>query len=295
MTNDQLIDLMIVGAQKAGTTSLNNYLNQHQEILGHPQTEFAYFRDNKLYQKDFDEEFHKHFTKGNLKEADKIVAKNVGIYNCEVALQRLQRHNPACKLVFVVREPVSRAYSSYTMEISGPKNGVKLSVLAKEDTNDVMYKLFIELGLYAKHLRLIHKYFPKEQVKVVLFDDLKEKPNVICQEIFQWLDVDQNFTPEVENLYNVTKKAKSTYLSDILMKLRRKNNPVKRLVKNILPYSLFSYIGQFLLESNKSSSGNQPMSEELQSLLSDYFEPHVTELEDLTGFELKTRWGYTHR
>ncbi len=299
MINDHLIDLMIIGAQKAGTTSLNNYLNQHPQLLGHPQTEFAYFRDNKLYQNNFEEEFQKHFTKGSVKEADKIVAKNVGIYNCEVALQRLQHHNPACQLVFVIREPVARAYSSYTMEIFNgwlKRDFSELkSVLANKDTNDVMYKLFIELGLYANHLRLIYKYFSQEQVKIVLFDDLKEKPEAICRDIFQWVEVDQDFVPEVENLYNVTKKAKSTYLSNVLMKLRRKNNPVKRFVKSILPYSLFSYMGQFLLESNKSSRDNQPMSTEMKSLLRNYFEPHITDLEELTGRELKERWGYTNQ
>ena len=37
------IDIMIVGAQKAGTTSLLRYLGEHPECVAHPQKEFAYF------------------------------------------------------------------------------------------------------------------------------------------------------------------------------------------------------------------------------------------------------------
>src|SRR5678809_829657 len=116
MSSTRKIDLMIIGAQKAGTTSLQNYLNEHPEILGHPQIEFGYFKDDKTYENGYEKEFARHFTSGSVNTAKAVIAKNTGMYDSDKALERLQQHNPDCKLVFIVREPVSRAYSSYSME-----------------------------------------------------------------------------------------------------------------------------------------------------------------------------------
>ena len=41
------IDVMIVGAEKSGTTSLKNYLNEHPDVFGHSATEFTFFHTKK--------------------------------------------------------------------------------------------------------------------------------------------------------------------------------------------------------------------------------------------------------
>jgi len=162
------IDLMIVGAQKAGTTSLIKYFLDHPDVLSHPQTEFAFFRSDMEYKEGYNHVFNRYFTKGN-PSAKTILAKNVGIYSDVQAIERLHDHNPNCKLIYLMREPVSRAISSYNMEIFNgwlKKEFYDLEEIIKNEAHDdVMYRLFIRLGLYAEHLRNIYKFFPKENVK----------------------------------------------------------------------------------------------------------------------------------
>jgi hypothetical protein len=290
MSSTRKIDLMIIGAQKAGTTSLQNYLNEHPEILGHPQIEFGYFKDDKTYANGYENEFSRHFTSGSVNGAKAVIAKNTGMYDSEKALERLQQHNSDCKLVFIVREPVSRAYSSYSMEkfngwLKRDFSELK-TVIEKKQFDDVMYKFFIRLGLYSDYLKSIYKYFPREQVKIVLFERLKKDPVSVCREIFQWLKVDPSFTPGTEKEYNVTQKPKSELFSKILINLRKESNPLKKLAKKVLPYTVFTRIGTSLVEFNKSSKKAEPISQEMREYLHSYFEPYNKELEEMAKINL---------
>jgi len=284
------IDLMIIGAQKAGTTSLQNYLNEHPEILGHPQIEFGFFKDDAMYANGYEKEFSRHFTAGNINAAKVVVAKNTGMYDSEKALERLQQHNPDCKLVFIVREPVSRAYSSYSMEkfnglLTRDFSEIK-DVIEEKRFDDMMYRFFIRLGLYSEFLRSIYKFFPENQVKIVLFEKLGKDPAGVCREIFQWLNIDPSFTPSTEKEYNKTQKPKSALVSNILMRLRSNNNVVKKVAKKVLPYSVFTRLGTFLIESNKSSKRTKPISPEVKEYLQRFFDPYNKELEQLAKINL---------
>lgn len=283
------IDIAIVGAQKAGTTSLNNYLSEHPEILGHPQTEFAYFRDDKEYNEDYSSVFKRYFTVGSI-TSKYVLAKNVGIYDNEKAIKRLFEHNPNCKIIFVLREPVSRAISSYHMEkfngwLKSDFSEIK-DVIEREDYNNSLYRLFINMGLYAKHLKVLLKYFPKENVKIYLFEDLKTNTKDIYIDICNWLGVSNNFLPELQEKHNPTFQAKSQTLTSILLKLRNNKNPIKRIVKSILPYSAFTRIGNRLIASNKSKKRPEPISDDLKIYLRDYFNPHNKELSDMMDMNL---------
>jgi len=284
---------MIIGAQKAGTTSLQNYLNEHPQILGHPQIEFGYFKDDTLFANGFEKEYSRHFTSGDIHAAKVVIAKSTGIYDSEKALQRLHEHNPDCKLVFIVREPVSRAYSSYTMEkfngwLKRDFSEIR-TVIEEKKFDDVMYRFFIRLGLYSEYLKIIYKYFPPDRVKIILFEKLKTNPVLICQEIFEWLKIDPSFTPRTEKEYNKTQKPKSELLSNILIKLRHNDNPIKKLAKKVLPYASFTRLGNFLLEFNRSSKKFEPISREMKEYLYNYFEPYNKQLEEMTNMNL-AKW-----
>jgi len=281
---------MIIGAQKAGTTSLQNYLNEHPEILGHPQIEFGFFKDDAMYANGYEKEFSRHFTAGNINTAKAVVAKNTGMYDSEKALERLRQHNPDCKLVFIVREPVSRAYSSYSMEkfnglLTRDFSEIK-DVIEEKRFDDMMYRFFIRLGLYSEFLKSIYKFFPENQVKIVLFENLGKDPAGVCREIFQWLNIDPSFTPSTEKEYNKTQKPKSVLVSNILMRLRSNDNVIKKVAKKVLPYKVFTRLGTFLIESNKSSKRTKPISPEIKEYLQQFFAPYNKELEELAKIDL---------
>lgn len=288
------IDLMIIGAQKAGTTALKNYLNEHPEILGHPQTEFDFFNTDSEYNKGFEYAIKKYFTEGDKSTAKIIAAKYVSIYYNDDLLKKLALHNPNCKLVFIIREPVARAYSAYTMEIfSGWLKRDSLEIIDAIKTNnynDTMYRLFVKMGLYDDHITMIYKYFPKNQVRIVLYEDLQKNSLEVSQDIFNWVGVDSTFMPNISKKHNETKMSKSKLLSDLILSIQNENNIIKRIAKKILPYNIFTKLGNTIVEYNKADKKHEPISKELYEFLHDFYKPHNERFTELTGIDL-SHWN----
>jgi hypothetical protein len=282
---------MIIGAQKAGTTSLKNYLNEHPDIVGHPQQEFAYFGSEQEYKEPWEAVFKKNFTEGKY-NASKVVAKHIKIAIDELAVQRLKLHNPACQLVFIVRNPVDRAFSSHTMDVSRFNYAVPFSkirdVIKDNDKEHKMFRIYLNLGMYSENLKMIYKYFPKDQVHVYKFEDLKRNPLKICKEIFQILGIDENFKPHVEKVHNKTKPVRSVWVAEVLKKLRQRDNPIKVFAKRILPHRLFTRLSYRLVEINMKDTGFSAMDASTRRALEEFFRPYNQELQELTGLDLSS-------
>lgn len=279
------IDLMIVGAQKAGTTSLHKYLCEHPEIEGHFTIEFSYFIADEEYQKGFDIALDNYYNFQNL-NPKVILAKSALFSNNEKAIKRLYEQNPKAKLVFLIREPVSRAFSSFTFEkMNGGMykknfNDISNSIEQNEKNGeeDSMYRILIKLGQYAEHLKAIYKYFSKKQIKIVLFEELKKEPLRICQEIFEFVKIDATFQPQVEKTHNKTKVIRSQGYARLLLKMRTTNPFIKNVVKQILPYRYFDELRTKLMDFNKKEGKYTPMQSTTEIYLKNYFKPYNEKL-----------------
>ena len=280
---------MIVGAQKAATTSLKNYLSEHPSVSGHLQTEFSYFVSEEEYRLNY-AEIYTHCFDNKRKTYDKVIAKNAVMYTHEQSINRLLQHNKDCQLVYLVRNPVERAYSSYTMEVSSGwmKRDFDeiVEIIRTDNRQDIMYKLFIQLGLYADYLEMMCKYFPRESIHIILFEKLKEQPTSVCRNIFKLLNVDDTFIPDIETIHNSTQKTKSDFLTDVLMRLRNNENIVKKTVKAFLPRKTFTKLGQSAISFNKSNARYDGPNEVTRAKLVDFFKPHNDRLQEMTGIKL---------
>ncbi|HYV91958.1 MAG TPA: sulfotransferase [Chitinophagales bacterium] len=296
MYSDRKIDLMIVGAQKSGTTSLKNYLGKHPQIATHLQTEFSYFLHEKEFANGLDNIFKKNFSDALQDRSKKIIAKSAGMYVNEEALQRLKASNPDCLVVLLMRNPVERAYSSYLMEINSgwfdePWSAIKTSLQKFEKgEKDQMFRLFIEMGMYAEQLKKIYRCFPKERVLIFHFEDLSSDALSICKTIFTKLGIDDTFVPDTSQRYNPANRPRAKGLSKMVHWLRFNHNPVKRFFKFILPSSTFIHFGQWVTRTVSIPHQPQSMDPELQKLLSDFFRPYNKELEKMTGQNFD-RWN----
>ncbi|GAA4847755.1 sulfotransferase domain-containing protein [Algivirga pacifica] len=290
---NSLIDLMIVGTQKSGTTSLKNYLSEHPDIITHPQEEFAYFTDDRSYEKGIDLAYRDYGIKGTKEQ--KIVTKNVTMMLKEEAVKRLCEHNPACHLVVLLREPVQRAYSSYTMAVSDgwmekPFEAIFIA-LEKHHRGeyDIMFNQFIRLGYYHEQIEMLYRYFPKEQVHVYLFEDLKNSPQNVINPILELLYLEEVESVNVNKVHNKTTQNRSRALSKVIHWLKRENNPLKQTIKKILPGTLFTTLGQKVEAVNKSEVRFPKMEQSIAVELKKHYQSHNERLVELTGLDL-TSW-----
>jgi hypothetical protein len=286
------IDLFIIGAQKAGTTSLKNYLGEHPEIVTHDSKEFSFFYDDAEFEKGIEKAYEHYFTKKEV-SGKKIVCKHAHLYSSEKAIERLRQHNPHCQIVFIMRDPVKRTLSSYLMEklynrvdfefdeLQQALNGTQKLML-----EDWQFEAIVEFGFYYQYLQVVYKYFPKENVKLILFEDFSRHPLRFCTQIFSSFGINDEFQPRVRIVHNKTSQPKSKFFANFLKRFLVEKNPVKESLKKVIPSNTSARLGEKLRDANRSKKNNYEMSMEMKLFLKNYFSEHNRNLAELTGLDL---------
>ncbi len=299
-----IIDVAIVGVQKCGTTSLKHYLTQHPAITSHYTTEFSYFADPE-YQQTTDTVIRKHFGATSIKLDQSILVKYSAMLEIEKNIARLHQHNPSCRVIFMVREPVDRAFSSYRFEVS---NGYQrdfneiLAAIDQQNLNDEMYTIFFQLGLYSHYYQLLTSYFPPEQIYIVDYSEFKKDASLVSNDIFRWMALDSPIALDVTKVYNISQPV--TKMGRILNMVRSERNPIKRLARSVLPTSTYHRLVTRLLdlaidqdssltESNNSKNKilRPELSDSTRRHLHRYYQDDVRRFKEIANLELPY-WQY---
>lgn len=283
---------MIIGAQKAGTTSLKNYLGEHPQIITHPHTECSLFASDEEFKEGYEKGFHRYF--GNEKNyADKkIVGKNVTISFREFALKRLAEHNPSCSIVFILRNPTKRAYSAYQMAVRGgwmkePFDYAKEAIKKNEQKEyDKFYRFMIDLGIYANQIETLLKYFPKEQIDFILYEEFKKNPIEVCSQIFNRLNIDSKFKPQTNKIHNLGGAQRSKYFGKVLKTLSQSDSTIKKMVRNLMPEKSFVSVAQKIKGLNAKKEEYAPPSPETVELLNEFYRPHIEKCSKIINKDL---------
>jgi hypothetical protein len=283
----------IVGAQKAGTTSLLRYLSQHPRLCGHPVTEFTFFHDSE-YRLGWDQARARYFydhVPGQL-----LVAKHATLTEPEDQLARLAEHSPGCRIIFIVRDPVDRAFSSYRMErnhgsVVRPFEDILSRLDAEPD--DTWRRLFVDFGDYGAGLRRIYRYFDPARVTVLAFEEFVADPVTACQRIMAELSVDAEFTPDTSVVHNPHRTVRSQMAASGLRWLRRPSNRIRIAARRLLSPRTFNRIGQGLVEANHGVYSEATIDPAVRDALARYYRPLNQDLEQLLGRDLSFWSGMT--
>lgn len=265
-------NLFIVGAAKAGTTSLYHYLNAHEEIYMSPVKEPGFFCSDirwdgfrKEYKKGTQFVAEEYFSQPHKpkrhitfidKEKDYLrlfenssyvkyrgEASTAYLYSQHAAAE-IFKFNPKAKIIIILREPVERVLSHYFMDVSGgvQKEGNILKALKKDYTSNQKgwgkSNLYIELSLYFEQVKRYIKIFPKEQILFLKFEDLKKDNNMVMQEVFQFLDLTgpKSETAIISRKYNKTRIPRNNVIKGIVNLKKYIPNWIIEFLK---PYSSF--------------------------------------------------------
>ncbi|GAB4132126.1 MAG: sulfotransferase [Bacteroidia bacterium] len=285
---------MIVGAQKAGTTSLKEYLGEHPEITTHPQKEFAYFYDDDEYKMGYSFAFNKYFRYSSLQ--NKLIAKNAGLYVKEEAIARLKHHNPDCKIVLILRDPVERTFSSYNMEynygsISEPFSSIRNIIENNsEGEDDWKFEILVGMSIYINFVRNLYRYFPKKNIRILKFEDLKKNPETIVRDLFAWLNINTDFKPATSVIHNKTYSTKSPLYSKAIKTFTQKKSIIKKLALLVIPAGQHYKIGDYFRKFNYTNQEMPDIPADTELFLRAYFKPYNEELSQLTGIDF-SEWN----
>ncbi|HEY7102063.1 MAG TPA: sulfotransferase [Mycobacteriales bacterium] len=203
-----LPDFLLVGAPKAGTTALHVALARHRQLYLSPVKEPKFFLtggepprgpggpgDAQTYREYVwrREDYERLF---DVAPPGTLTGESTTLYLRDPAAhERIAATLPAARLVAVIRDPVDRAHSNWThLRSAGLEPEVDfLRACALEESRAARgwgpFWRYVDLGRYGAQLAHLFSVFPREQVLVVLYRDLRRDPAGTLDRICAFLGV----------------------------------------------------------------------------------------------------------
>lgn len=268
---------MIAGAQKAGTTSLSSYLGQHPDTVKNRQREMAYFSRDMLYEQGYESAFQRYYPEG-VDSGQIVLAKNVDVMYDEPSMMRLHRHNPSCRIIVSLRDPVERAYSAYWYlrrvgRETAPsfEEAIESTPKSNPESEKRFFGDYLNRGRYAPQIRALRETFGARNVKVFLLRELKEEPATVLRDTFEFIGVSPSFVPNTDRQRNVRKKARSEIAARLIAGIKGTQHPIKRFARRVIPDSWARALRQALEGANEAAFSPPPMSDEVRDRLAAYY------------------------
>lgn len=206
-----MVDFIGIGAQKSGTSWAYANIYEHPEICA-PIKELHFFSRPRF-------EKGKDWYESNFRSC-RVTSKKGEfstsyLYSKETP-KRIHDLYPNAKLIAILRNPRDRAYSQY-------RNAVK----AGEIKGDVTFEEYssrdpsvYEQGLYAEQLDRYLALFPREQILILIYEDIEKDPAAFMKRIYEFIGVNKDFMPSMlHRRINVERTPRFIFVEKIMHKI----------------------------------------------------------------------------
>ena len=227
-----VVDFLIIGGMKCGTTSLHNYLGKHPDIFTTTPKEIHFFANQFFNPNKLDDYF------SNFKTDKKISGSSPQNYSkrhlkaFSGVPERLYKYLPDVKLIYIVRDPIKRIISHFSEAQEGgyaPRTGLNHSLKNYKENH------YVKTSMYYFQLQAYLKYFSMDQILVVESERLKthrlETLNIIFEFLGQKKINDKSLFNFESNLSE--KKVKLNFIGRIIFnsKINRLRNFISPIIK----------------------------------------------------------------
>ncbi|KXB08192.1 hypothetical protein AKJ56_01690 [candidate division MSBL1 archaeon SCGC-AAA382N08] len=212
--------------------------------------------------------------------------------------ERIKKYNPEMRFYVCLRDPIERAYSSYFYHRS---TGTRAVLFDFDEAIEEMKEAYVKPSKYYTCLKEYLDRFPREDIFIMIYDDIEEDPIGFIQQIYEFLEVDDDFEPEAATeRMNVVKKGtlqRKRYLKFIWslenFVRRHKSNFLIKPFYNLFRYRAFKVWGkvrQLGVKKNKDLPRQErpPMKPETKKRLRKTFRPEIEKIEDLVNKDLSS-------
>jgi hypothetical protein len=229
----RIVEFIIMGVQRGGTTSLAKNLSLHKDIFLNGDTdprksEIHYFdlnwhKCNDWYKKKFD---YKKQLVGD---------KTPDLFNLTSTFPLIQKINPFVKLIIVLKDPILRAFSAWKMMTAyfGENRSFEECIKGERKIkNKTFYNIatqYLERGLYYKQLKELGRWFPKQNILVLISDEVEVDTDKEYRKIYEFLNIDYvknkylriHASTNEETLDKKTYDSLKSYFQDDVLKLEK--------------------------------------------------------------------------
>lgn len=198
---------IIIGAQKAGTTAMFRILRQHPQIVAPVEKELHFFDSMRIRYGDF-VAYHEMFPLPHELKPDKLTYEATPSYlfdpDCP---ERIYRYSPEIRLIAILREPVSRAFSAWNMYKSFTHSAnpyLRLFAESRSFEDAVMQEIgeiekkdsksdkfsYIKRGMYIEQLERYLQYVSRDSLLILEHSRLNSDPQAVFAGMFRFLQID---------------------------------------------------------------------------------------------------------
>ena len=264
-----LVDFMIIGAQKSGTTSLASQLSSHPEICFCKIKEPGYFHSTTDWRMNL-EGYHQLYSPVEGQILGEASTMYTFLPEFRNTYKKLYEYNPNLKFIYIMRHPVERIVSHYTHRML--RNQVK-EPLETAVFNDPSY---INRSRYGLQIQPYINHFGRENILLLIFEEYVSDQLMTLEKIADFLKID------AAPLKTVDTKPKHQSVGNTYLKYQSFRNLANadafKSVRGLIPVSLRKSIRQKL--SNQIQEKPE-FSQELRELLWQFVEDDVCKIETL--------------
>lgn len=289
MNKNFKLDFIGIGAEKAGTTWVADMLKQHHLIYIPKQKELHYFNrkfveNPKLNNYNFDKPFswYEKFFKNSKPNQIKGELSPTYLWDKE-APKKINKYFPNVKLFVVLRNPTERSLSQYYYY---KHKGLIMEKTFYQALRN--YPFLLERSMYYKQLKKYFDLFPKENIKIMFFEDLKNDKISFLKELEDFLGVKRYVPNSIDKKSNVTGLPKYKNPNIILAKIRfilrkYKLNFILDLARKI---GLAQYLEKIRNTTTDNKFSKEKIDEKTRKYLKEYFSEDIEKLEKLIKKDL---------
>ncbi len=291
-----LPNLLVIGAEKAGTTAIHQFLGEHPQIFMSAMKEPGYFvfkgtkgkfpglrsqpfvADIKTYENLF-------ARSGDAKVIGESSPQYLEFARPEIVHDML-RTLPSFRVLAIIRQPIDQAYSKFVMLLRDGRLGDQdfRAQFFKDYDRFYSFENDFEQATITRsnynRLRIYCDLLPQSNIKIMFYDDMVRDLPGFLREIYEYLEVNSGYRNEISAKPNPGR----LYRYSGIATLMNRPNPVRWLARRLVPSETRLAFRDALLQrfSKPAPKLDPTVRAELTELLAD----EITNLETLTGRDL---------
>ncbi len=295
-------DFVIAGPGKSGSSSLHNYLCQHKDVFMCPSKEPNYFAfegrrpvyggpsDGVIFNSTvvYDRDAYRQMFAGS--DGFRAVGESSLYVHFPQSAAVIARYVPTMKFIFILRNPVERAYSLYAHMLRDGYETLSFGQALRAEDERVKnnwsppYRYF-RSGLVADSLEKFIQCFPSKQIFIGRYEDFQRDNSAFLASVCEFLEIDSSFRffPVRSNTGGVPR---NRVIHDIFYRLAGRENVIKAVLKPLLNEPRRVWLREQVDKVIRVNLKKPSIAVEDYNMLVDRYADDVKKTALLTGFDL---------
>lgn len=291
----------IVGAPKCGTTALYDYLQQHPDIWL-PRKEIYFFGSDFTFRHTRPSlDYYLSLFENAPNSAKTLGEASVWYLYSQKAAQEIKAFQPNAKIIIMLRNPTQMLYSLHSQQLYAGNENINDfgQALAAETDRQQAKRIppligcpyealyYSQVPRYTEQIKRYWNEFGKENVKIILFDELIQNTSLVYTETLQFLGINTHFLPDFKQV-NPNKTVRSKLWRDLL---KKRPQWLIKTAKILIPSRQWrERIQQKLWAINTKKTDRPPMNPSIKQQLDKLFAHEIEQLSILLEKDL-SHWN----